>query len=110
MICLTILFGLCYLSLAKEYKAVDDLDLPSYMGKWFQVYQDNFNKLFQRNGKCNPCQSCRGAFVFGQPSDTKLEERTVTGFQLAKTECWIVSWTAWRKNLTYFSAAERRRI
>ena len=53
MICLTILFGLCYLSLAKEYKAVDDLDLPSYMGKWFQVYQDNFNKLFQRNGKCS---------------------------------------------------------
>ena len=53
MICLTILFGLCYLSLAKEYKAVDELDLPSYMGKWYQVYQNNFDKLFQGIGKCS---------------------------------------------------------
>jgi lipocalin len=53
MICLTILLGLCYLSLAKEYMAVDELDLPSYMGKWYEVYQDNFNKLFQGNGKCS---------------------------------------------------------
>ncbi len=53
MICLTILFGLCYMSLAKEYKAVDELDLPSYMGKWFQVYQNNLDKLFQGIGKCS---------------------------------------------------------
>ena len=53
MICLTILFGLFYFLLAKEYKAVDELDLPNYMGKWFQVYQDNFNKLFQGVGKCS---------------------------------------------------------
>lgn len=53
MISLTILFGLCYLSLAKEYKAVDELDLPSYMGKWYQVYQDNFNRLFQGRGRCS---------------------------------------------------------
>ena len=37
----------------KDYKAVDDLDLEKYSGKWYQVYQDNFNKLFQGNGKCS---------------------------------------------------------
>jgi len=41
------------MSLAKEYKAVDELDLPSYMGKWFQVYQNNLDKLFQGIGKCS---------------------------------------------------------
>lgn len=34
-------------------KAVDELDLNKYIGKWYQVYQDNFNKLFQGNGKCS---------------------------------------------------------
>tara|TARA_A100001011_G_scaffold368274_1_gene422407 strand:- start:56 stop:589 length:534 start_codon:yes stop_codon:yes gene_type:complete len=41
---------LCY---AKEYKAVDELKLNYYIGKWYQVYGDNFNKLFQGNGKCS---------------------------------------------------------
>jgi len=53
MICLTMLFGLYCLTVLAEYKAVDELDLPSYMGKWYQVYQDNFNKLFQGIGKCS---------------------------------------------------------
>ena len=53
MICLTMLFGLYCLTVLAEYKAVDELDLPSYMGKWYEVYQDNFNKLFQGIGKCS---------------------------------------------------------
>ena len=40
-------------SFGKEYKAVDELDLTKYMGKWYEVYQDNFNRLFQGNGKCS---------------------------------------------------------
>ena len=40
MICLTMLFGLYCLTVLAEYKAVDELDLPSYMGKWYEVYQD----------------------------------------------------------------------
>ncbi len=36
----------------KEYKAVDELNVNNYVGKWYQVYGDNFNKLFMGNGKC----------------------------------------------------------
>ena len=36
-----------------EYKAVDELDLNKYIGKWYQVYQDKFNGLFQDIGKCS---------------------------------------------------------
>ena len=43
-------FIMCY---GKEYKAVDELDLEKYSGKWYQVYQDKFNKLFQGNGRCS---------------------------------------------------------
>ena len=53
MICLAILFSLYFFTVLAEYKAVDELDLPSYMGKWYEVYQDNFNKLFQGIGKCS---------------------------------------------------------
>ena len=42
-----------YVSFGKEYVAVDDLDLTKYVGKWYEVYQDNFNRLFQGDGKCS---------------------------------------------------------
>ena len=41
-----------YYCCGKEYKAVNNLDLEQYVGKWYQVYQDNFNKLFQGIGRC----------------------------------------------------------
>ena len=28
---------------ASDYKAVDELDLTKYVGKWYEVYQDRFN-------------------------------------------------------------------
>ena len=37
---------------SKEYKAVDELDLNKYVGSWYEVYGDNFDKTFQGNGKC----------------------------------------------------------
>ncbi len=49
------LFTIFYLLICvngKEYKAVDDLDVTKYVGKWYQVYKDSFNRLFQGNGKC----------------------------------------------------------
>ena len=48
-LCLSLLFNF---SCAKEYKAVDELDISMYMGKWYQVYEDNFDKSFQGNGRC----------------------------------------------------------
>ena len=41
------------ISLARDYKAVDELDLNKYIGLWYEVYQDNFNLLFQNNGRCS---------------------------------------------------------
>lgn len=35
-----------------EYKAVNELDLNKYIGEWFEVYGDNFDKTFQGDGKC----------------------------------------------------------
>ena len=37
---------------SKKYKAVDELDLNKYVGSWYEVYGDNFDKTFQGNGKC----------------------------------------------------------
>lgn len=41
------------IALAKEYKAVDEVILPQYMGKWYQIYGDAFDKLFQGKGRCS---------------------------------------------------------
>lgn len=47
-----LLLTLFCISYAKEYKAVDELNLDYYIGRWYQVYQDKFNRLFQGNGRC----------------------------------------------------------
>ena len=50
LINILLFFFLCN---SKEYKAVEQLDLSMYVGKWYQTYGDNFNKLFQGNGRCS---------------------------------------------------------
>ena len=49
LVILLITFSTLY---SKEYKAVDELDLNKYVGSWYEVYGDNFDKTFQGNGKC----------------------------------------------------------
>ena len=55
---ITLLVFLCFSTFcfSKEYKAVDDLNLPNYMGKWYQVYKDNFDNLFQKGGSCSTAE------------------------------------------------------
>ena len=48
-----ILFALFAFVNSKDYKAVDQVDLSMYMGKWYQVYGDGFNNIFQGNGHCS---------------------------------------------------------
>ena len=48
LIALLILLYLSSFCFSKEYKAVDDLNLPNYMGKWYQVYKDKFDNVFQK--------------------------------------------------------------
>ena len=50
LINILLFFFLCN---SKEYKAVEQLELSMYVGKWYQTYGDNFNKLFQGNGRCS---------------------------------------------------------
>ena len=49
LVILLVTFSTLY---SKEYKAVDELDLNKYVGSWYEVYGDNFDKTFQGNGKC----------------------------------------------------------
>jgi apolipoprotein D and lipocalin family protein len=44
------LFASCF---AVEPSTVDSLDIPKYVGTWYQVYQDKFNNLFQKPGSCS---------------------------------------------------------
>lgn len=50
--CFILLFYIFTFSVG-EYQAVDELNINNYIGKWYEVYQDNFNKLFQGDGRCS---------------------------------------------------------
>ena len=52
MIFIFVILIIIYTSTSKEYKAVDELDLNKYVGRWYEVYGNNFDKTFQGNGKC----------------------------------------------------------
>ncbi len=52
MIFIFIILIIIYTSASKEYKAVDKLDLNKYVGRWYEVYGNSFDKTFQGNGKC----------------------------------------------------------
>ena len=56
LIALLILLHFSSFCFSKEYKAVDDLNLPNYMGKWYQVYKDKFDNVFQKNGICSTAE------------------------------------------------------
>ena len=55
-IILFIAISICTIANSREYKAVDELNLDKYIGKWYQVYQDKFNKLFQGNARCSTAE------------------------------------------------------
>ena len=40
-------------ALSKEYKAVDYVNIEQYLGKWYKVYSDKINNIFQKNGRCS---------------------------------------------------------
>ena len=47
-------FSLFFIAVfSKDYEAVQELDLDKYVGKWYQVYEDRFDKTFQGNSKCS---------------------------------------------------------
>tara|TARA_Y100000991_G_scaffold190544_1_gene157006 strand:+ start:94 stop:624 length:531 start_codon:yes stop_codon:yes gene_type:complete len=72
----------------KEYKAVDQLDLKSYIGKWYQVYGDNFNKVFQGNGKCATAEysllSANNVSVHNEQLSSNNKLETIDGYAYYK--------------------------
>lgn len=56
MFCTFLLFAFFSVIYGKDYKAVDELDLTKYMGTWYQVYGDKFNRIFQGNGRCSKAE------------------------------------------------------
>lgn len=83
-----LLLAFSYMCYCKEYKAVDELNLESYVGKWYEVYQDNFNKVFQGNGRCSSAEYAilndNTVSVFNQQINMKNEYDTIGGYAYYK--------------------------
>lgn len=75
-------------SLCGDYKAVDVLDLTKYTGKWYQVYEDKFDKLFQKDGKCATAEygiNDNGTIsVFNQQIDLNGKYDNIRGYAYYK--------------------------
>jgi len=73
---------------SKEYKAVDELDLKSYMGEWHQVYGDNFDKVFQGDGRCSIADysilSSNNVSVHNEQINSKDQLETIDGYAYYK--------------------------
>ena len=72
----------------REYQAVKTLDLESYMGKWYQVYENNFDKTFQGNGRCATAEysiiSSNNVSVHNEQLSKKNELETIDGYAFYK--------------------------
>lgn len=75
---------------SKEYKAVDELDLTMYVGKWYETYGDNFNKLFQGNGRCSTANYSLldngKVSVLNKQININNELETITGYAYYKDD------------------------
>ena len=49
---LFLLLSFFLIAYSKTNDAVSALDIEKYLGRWYQVYGDNFDRLFQLNGRC----------------------------------------------------------
>ena len=70
-----------------EYKAVDKVELDKYMGYWYEVYEDNFDKLFQR-GTCASATyellENNQVYVLNQEINNKNNYENITGLAYYK--------------------------
>ena len=87
---LIFLASLISASFCKEYKAVEELDLTKYVGKWYEVYQDNFNKLFQGEGRCSTAEyeivDDNKVSVFNKQVDKNNNYDTIAGYAYYKDD------------------------
>ena len=76
---LFLLISFFLIAYSKTNDAVSALDIEKYLGRWYQVYGDNFDRLFQLNGRC----------VY---ADYKLVDENLFEF------CWIVDFPMYEKD------------
>lgn len=90
MYSVSLLLTLLWVCYSKEYKAVDELNLEKYVGKWYQVYQDKFNKLFQGNGRCSTAEyaivDTNDVSVLNQQINNKNEYDSIAGSAFYKDD------------------------
>ena len=70
-----------------EYVAVNELDLNKYVGEWYEVYGDNFDKTFQGNGKCIKAEyklNSNNVSVLNTQLNQKNNRDSITGFAYYK--------------------------
>ena len=67
------LFQFLLMASCSSYQAVSDLDIPKYLGTWYQVYYDDFDKLFQ-NGKCSTAEYSMGEDNIVQVLNKELDK------------------------------------
>ncbi len=75
--------------LSKEYKAVETLNLDNYIGKWYQVYENNFDKTFQGNSKCSKAyydMNPNNITVLNTQISSNGDLENITGFAYYKDE------------------------
>ena len=90
---LKFIFLLTYLVsvFSKEYEAVSELNINQYIGKWYQVYGDNFNKLFQGDGKCSTAhytinEGNNSVSVLNKQIDENNKLDTIAGYAYYKDD------------------------
>lgn len=85
-----IFFAFVTTCISKEYKAVDELDLNKYIGTWYEVYQDNFNMLFQGKGTCSTATykltDDNRVSVFNKQLDENNKLDTISGYAYYKND------------------------
>lgn len=73
---------------AKDYKAVDKLNINNYIGKWYQVYQDKFDQLFQGKGTCSSAEysiiNDNKISVFNKQLNTDNQIDSISGYAYYK--------------------------
>jgi lipocalin len=82
-VCLTLLFVGSDV-VANDYKPVSELDLNLYQGKWYQVYGDNFDKVFEKDGRCIQADyqiiDSNNVSVLNTQLNSKNQVENITGY------------------------------
>lgn len=78
-----------FLAVSSEYVAVNELDLNKYIGEWYEVYGDNFDRTFQGNGKCIKAFykfNDLNVSVYNTQLDQQDNKDSITGFAYYKDD------------------------